>query len=85
MSGGIQEDNTSSGDCTVGDIYPDMDLLHMDNQPGSPISADLVESIRRHQETPQCDETDDEDEDETFLEDHSQHEAIILEEDSDDD
>ena len=85
MSGGIQEDNTSSGDCTVGDIYPDMDLLHMDNQPGSPISVDLVESIRRHQQTPQGDETDGEDEDETFLEYHSQDKARISEEDSDDD
>ena len=62
-----------------------METPQVDNQPGSPISADLVESIRRHQETPQCDETDDEDEDETFLEDHSQHEASISKEDSDDD
>jgi hypothetical protein len=80
-----QEDNTSSGDCIVGDIYLDMDLLHMDNQLGSPISANLVESIRRHQQTPQGDETDSKDEDETFLEYHSQDEASISEEDSDDD
>jgi len=80
-----QEDNTSSGDCTVGDIYPDIDLLHVDNQPGSPISADLVESIRRHQQTPQGNETDSEDEDETFLEYHSQDKASISEEDGDDD
>ena len=82
-----QEDNTSSGDGTVGDIYPDMDLLHMDNQPGSPISTHLVESIRRHQQTPQGDESDggDEDEDETFLEYHSPDEGNISEEDSDDD
>ena len=69
----------------MGDIYPNMDLLHVDNQPGSPISADLVESIRRHQQTPQGDETDSEDEDETFLEYHSQDEATISEEDIDDD
>ena len=69
----------------MGDIYPDMDLLHVDNQPGSPISADLVESIRRHQQAPQGDEIDDEDEDETFLEYHSQDEVSISEEDSDDD
>jgi hypothetical protein len=62
-----------------------MDLLHMDNQLGSPISANLVESIRRHQQTPQGDETDSKDEDETFLEYHSQDEASISEEDSDDD
>jgi hypothetical protein len=31
----------------VGDIDPDMDLLHIDNEPGTPISRDLVESIRR--------------------------------------
>ena len=62
-----------------------METPQVDNQPGSPISADLVESICRHQQTPQGDETDGEDEDETFLEYHSQHEAIILEEDSDDD
>ena len=80
-----QEDNTSSGDCTVGDIYPDMDLLHMDNQSGSPISVDLVESIHRHQQTPQGDETYGEDEDETILEYHSQDEASISEEDGDDD
>ena len=69
----------------MGDIYPDMDLLHVDNQPGSPISADLVESIRRHQQTPQGNETDSEDEDETFLEYHSPDEDNISKEDSDDD
>jgi len=82
-----QEDNTSSRDGTVGDIYPDMDLLHMDNQPSSPISRDLVESICGHQHTAQGDETDgeDEDEDETFLEYHSPDEDNISKEDSDDD
>ena len=63
-----QEENTSSRDGTVGDIYPDMDLLHMDNQRSSPISRDLVESICGHQHTAQGDETDGEDEDETLLE-----------------
>ena len=57
----------------------------MDNQPGSPISIDLVESIRPHQQIAQGDETDDEDEDETFPEYHSKDEASILEEDNDDD
>ena len=66
------------GDCTAGDIYPDIDLLHVDNQPGSPISADLVESIRRHQQTPQGDETDGEDEDETFVEYHSQDKSEYI-------
>jgi len=80
-----QEDNTSSEDCTMGDIYPDMDLLHVDNQPGSLIIGDLVESIHRHQQTPQGDETDAEDEDETFLEYHSPDEDNISKEDSDDD
>ena len=74
-----QEDNTLLGDCTVGDIYPDMDLFHMDNQPSSPISRDLVESICGHQHTAQADEIDgeDEDEDETFLEYHSPDEDNI--------
>ena len=80
-----QEENTSSRDGTVGDIYPDMDLLHMDNQPSSPISRDLVESICGHQHTAQGDETDGEDEDETFLEYHSPDEDNISKEDSDDD
>ena len=62
-----------------------METPQVDNQPGSPISADLVESIHQHQQTPQGDETDSEDEDETFLEYHSQDEATISEEDSDDD
>jgi len=80
-----QEENTSSRDGIVGDIYPDMDLLHMDNQPSSPISRDLVESIRGHQHTAQGDETDGEDEDETFLEYHSPDEGNMSDEDSDDD
>lgn len=82
-----QEENTLTRDGTVGDIYPDMDLMHIDNEPGSPISTDLVESIRRHQHTAQGDEIDgeDEDEDETFLEYHSPDEGNISEEDSDDD
>ena len=62
-----------------------METPRVDNQLGSPISADLVESIRRHQQTPKGDETNNEDEDETFLEYHSQDEATISEEDIDDD
>ena len=62
-----------------------METPQVDNQPGSPISADLVESIRRHQQTPQGDETDGEDEDETFVEYHSHDKVSISEEDSDDD
>ena len=82
-----QEENTLSRDGTVGDIYPDMDLLHMDNQPSSPISRDLVKSICGHQHIAQGDETGgkDEDEDETFLEYHSLDEDNISKEDSDDD
>jgi hypothetical protein len=41
-----QEEHILARDGAVGDIHPDMDLLHMDNEPGSPISRDLVESIR---------------------------------------
>jgi len=73
-----QEENTSSRDGIVGDIYPEMDLLHMD-QPGNPVSRDLVESIRRHEHTAQGEETYGEyedDKDETFLEYHSQMKAI---------
>lgn len=51
----------------------------------SPISADLVESIHQHQQTPQRNEIDSEDEDETFLEYHSQDEASISEDGSNDD
>jgi len=60
-----------------------METPRVDNQLGSPISADLVESIRRHQQTPQGNETDSEDE--TFLEYHSQDKASISEDDNDDD
>jgi len=82
-----QEENTSSRDGIVGDIYPEMDLLHMD-QPGSPVSRDLVESIRRHEHIAQGEETygeDEDDEDETFLEYHSPDEGNMSDEDSDDD
>jgi hypothetical protein len=72
--------HNTRGVTAVGDIYPDMDLLHMDNQLGNPISRDLVESIRRHQQTPQGDEIDGEDEDETFLEYHSPDEGNTSEE-----
>jgi len=66
----------------MGDIHPDMDFMHIENEPGSPISRDLVENMRRHQHTVQGDEIDGqyEDEDDTFLEYHSQDE-----DDSDDD
>ena len=80
-----QEDNTSPKDCTLGDIVPDMDLLHMDNQPGSPVTAHLVQSIRLNQQTPERGEAVSADEDETFLEYHSDDEPTISEDDSDDD
>jgi hypothetical protein len=55
-----------------------MDLLHMDNEPGSPISRDIIESIHRQKHIAQGDEADygdeDEDEDETYLEYHSPEE-----------
>jgi len=41
-----QEENILSRDGAVGDIDPDMDMLHIDNEPGSPISRHLVEDIR---------------------------------------
>ena len=71
----------------MGDIYLDMDLLHMENEPGSPISRELVESIRRGQHTTLGDERDceDKDEDETFLEYHSPNEGNTSGEDIDDD
>jgi hypothetical protein len=64
-----------------------MDLLHMDNEPDSPISRDLVESIRRQKHTAQGDEADDDDEDEdkTYLEYHSPEEGNTSGEDNDDD
>jgi hypothetical protein len=67
----------------VRDIPPDMDLLHMDNEPGSTISRDLVESIRRQKHIAQGDEADREDEDETYLEYHSPEEGNTSGEDSD--
>jgi hypothetical protein len=82
---GYQKDNTLPEDCPMGDIYPDMDLLHMENQPGSLASAHLVQSILLNQQTPQRGQTVSEDEDETFLEYHSADEASISEDDSDDD
>jgi hypothetical protein len=83
-----QEEHISARDGAVGDIHPDLDLLHMDNEPGSPISRDLVESIRWQKHTPQGDvaEDGDENEDETYLEYHSpEEEGNTLGEDSDDD
>ena len=62
-----------------------MDFMHIENEPGSPVSRDLVESIRRHQHTAQGDEIDAEYEDETFLEYHSPDEGNTSEEDNDDD
>ena len=58
------------------------------DQPGNPVSRDLVESIRRHEHTAQGEETydeDEDDEDETFLEYHSPDEGNMSDEDSDDD
>lgn len=82
-----QEEHISSTDGAVRDIPPDMDLLHMDNEPGSPISTDLVESIRRQKHIAQGDEADredeDENEDETYLEYHSPEEGNTSGEDSD--
>jgi hypothetical protein len=43
-----QEESTSTRDGTVGDIDPDMDFMHIENEPGSPIIRDLVENMRRH-------------------------------------
>jgi Domain of unknown function (DUF4216) len=81
-----QEESTSLRHGTLGDIDPDMDLLNMDNEPGSPISRDLVESIRRRrQQTTEDEEIENEDEDETFLEYHSPDEGNMSEEYSDDD
>jgi hypothetical protein len=65
------------------DIVPDMDLLH-DNQPGSPVSAHLVQSIRVNQKTLERGETWSEDEDETFFEYHNADE-VRSEDNSDDD
>jgi hypothetical protein len=64
-----QEEHTSLRDGAVGDIHPDLDLLHMDNEPGSPISRNLVENIHRQKHTTQGDNThdDEEDEDDTYL------------------
>ena len=80
-----QEDNTSPEDFTLGDIVLDMDLMHMDNQLGSPVSAHLVQSICLNQQTPERGEAVSADEDETFLEYHSDDEPTISEDDSDDD
>jgi len=79
-----QEESTSLENGTLGDIDPGMDLLNMDNDPGSPISRDIVETIRRRQHRAQGEEIDNDDEDETFLEYHSLDEGNMLE-DSDDD
>jgi hypothetical protein len=87
-----QEENISTEDGAVRDIDHDLDLLLMDNEPGSPISRDLVESLRRHPHTARGDEAvdiaedGDEDEDETWLEYHSPVEDNTSEdEDNDDD
>jgi hypothetical protein len=82
-----QEEHISSTQGAVGDIHPDLDLLHMD-EPGSPVSRELLDRIRQQRHTTQGDEVDDanEDEDETFLEYHSpEEEGNSSGEDSDDD
>jgi hypothetical protein len=81
-----QEEHISAIYGLVGDIDPNLDLLHMDSEPGSPISRDLVESLRRQKHTTQGHESveGDEDEDETYLEYHSPGEdGNTSEEDSD--
>lgn len=82
-----QEEHTSLRDGAVGDIHPDLDLLHMDNEPGSPISRNLVENIHRQKHTTQGDNThgDEEDEDDTYLQYHSPEEGNTSGEDGDDD
>ena len=79
-----QEESTSLENGTLGDIDPGMDLLNMNNDPGGPISRDIVETIRRRQHRAQGEEIDNDDEDETFLEYHSPDEGNMSE-DSDDD
>jgi hypothetical protein len=84
-----EEEHISATDGAVADIDPNMDSLHMENEPGSPISRDLVESIRRRKRTilddvaDYIDEDEDEDEDETFLEYHSPIEDNTSGEDTD--
>jgi hypothetical protein len=41
-----QGEHSGLRDGAVGDIHPDLDLLHLDNEPGSPISRHLVDNIR---------------------------------------
>jgi hypothetical protein len=79
-----QEENTSPENCTIQDIGPDTDLLQS-NEPGSPVSAHLLQSIRANLGTPKREDTWNEDEDDTFLEYHSPDEVSISEDDSDDD
>jgi hypothetical protein len=80
-----QEESTSLGHDRLGDIDPDLDLLNIDNDPGSPVSRDIVHSIRQRQHRAQGEEIDNEDDDETFLEYHSPDEGNMSEEYSDDD
>jgi hypothetical protein len=79
-----QEEITSPENCTIQDIGPDTDLLQH-NEPGSHVSAHLLQSIRANQGTPEREDTWSEDEDDTFLEYHSPDEVSISEDDSDDD
>jgi hypothetical protein len=84
-----QEENISPSEGEVRDIDPELDLLHTENEPGSPISRDLVETIRQQKQKTQVDEAtcigadEGEDEDETFLEYHSPEEDNTSGEDSD--
>jgi hypothetical protein len=81
-----QEEHSGLRDGAVGDIHPDLDLLHLDNEPGSPISRHLVDNIRRQDHTTNGDNTqgDEEDEDDTYLEYHSPEEGNTSGEDNDD-
>jgi hypothetical protein len=63
-------------------VYPQA-VPKKDNEPGSPVSRDLVESIRRQKHIAQGDEADRKDEDETYLEYHSPEEGNTSGEDSD--
>jgi hypothetical protein len=80
-----QEDHISSRDGVVRDINPDLDLLHMDNEPDRLISRDLIESIRLQKQTADEDDPEAADEDETYLEYHSPAEDNSSGNDSDSD
>lgn len=79
-----QQENSTLANCVMGGLDPNMDLLGSADEPGSPVSADIVDKLRLHQQQLEGNEIDSEDEDDTFLEYHSHDEGNFSDSSTDD-